>query len=167
MILESACPCFRERLADPACILSPFHPAWRAALSAAGLLGNAPITDGDAARSAEWMEVEGVGSVFRRRGGPALLVSPMPLSPRMRQVMPALWAFDARPWLREIRLPTLVLCGTADPVVPVPHARALHEGIAESDFLALEGAGHVPVGEGRADVADAVQRFLRERLTRG
>jgi pimeloyl-ACP methyl ester carboxylesterase len=34
MIIESACVCFRERLADPACALSPFFPAWQEKLRA-------------------------------------------------------------------------------------------------------------------------------------
>jgi pimeloyl-ACP methyl ester carboxylesterase len=27
IVVESACPCFRERLADPGCVLSPYFPA--------------------------------------------------------------------------------------------------------------------------------------------
>ena len=37
-ILESVCACFRVRLADAACLLSPFHPSWRPALSERGLI---------------------------------------------------------------------------------------------------------------------------------
>jgi 3-oxoadipate enol-lactonase len=166
VILESVCPCFRARLADPACLLSPFHPSWRAALDAQGLIAlDSHATVGDA-RETEWIEIAGVGSVFRRKGGPALLVSPMPLSPRMRAVMPALWSHDARAWLPSLRLPALILCGTADPVVPLAHARALHGGLASSHFVAIEGAGHVPVSQQHPEVAVAVRRFLEGGLLR-
>ncbi|PYQ56565.1 MAG: hypothetical protein DMF53_25215, partial [Acidobacteria bacterium] len=95
IIVEGACPCFRERLADPVCVLSPFFPAWRGALETAGLL------DPESHREAglddtEWIEIPNVGSVFRRRNGPALLISPMPVSDGMRRVMPELWKFDSR-----------------------------------------------------------------------
>jgi pimeloyl-ACP methyl ester carboxylesterase len=166
LILESVCPCFRERLADPACALSPLHAAWRAKLAEAGLLGSTTPTDAEGADATEWVEVPGVGSVFRRRNGPALLVAPMALLPEMRRAMPALWSFDARGWLQTVRVPTLVLCGTADPILPVTHARSLHEAIAGSEFVPVEGAGHVPVSERRPEVAAAVRRFLATRVAK-
>jgi 3-oxoadipate enol-lactonase len=160
LVLESTCACFRVRLGDPACVLSPFFPAWAGPLEAAGLLDpDAHARPGDP-DDTEWTEVPQVGSVFRRRGGPALLVSPLPISTVMRQSMPALWAFDARPWLRDVRTPTLVIAGAADPVVPLAHARAVHEAIPGSRFLAIDGAAHVPVSEGRPEVTTAVRAFL-------
>jgi pimeloyl-ACP methyl ester carboxylesterase len=160
LILESICPSFRARLADPACLLSPNHPAWRETLLGAGLLhlDAGPVLP--ASTEFEWIDVAHVGSVLRVRGGAALLVSPLPLSAEMRRVMPDLIAFDARTWLPRVALPTLVLCGSADPIVPIAHARALHEAIAGSEFIAIDGAGHVPTAERRPEVAAAVRRFL-------
>lgn len=160
LILESVCPCFRVRLSDPNCVLSPFHQSWRPALAERGLIfedSHAQVGDPNAT---EWTDVDRVGSVFRRRNGPALLVSPMPLSSEMRSAMPVLWTVDTRPWLGQIRTPTLVISGTSDPVVPVSHARALHQAIPGSEFLLVEGGGHAPVTEKRPEVARAVQRFL-------
>ena len=114
------------------------------------------------AEDTEWIEIQGVGSVFRRRHGPALLVSPMPVSDGMRRVMPELWRFDSREWLSTIHVPTLVLSGTADPVVPIAHARAVHEAIPGSRWVAVEGAGHVPVAERRPEVGEAVGSFLED-----
>jgi 3-oxoadipate enol-lactonase len=79
----------------------------------------------------------------------------------MRAAMPALWAFDARPWLSDIRCPTLVLAGTADPVVPLPHARALHRSIAGAQLAVIEGGGHVPSAQGNAEARAAVAAFVR------
>ena len=160
LILESVCSCFRLRLADAECLLSPFHPRWRAALEAQGLLAlDAHATVGDA-EATEWANVDGVGWVFRRRSGPALLVSPVPLSAELRRAMPALWAADARAWLGEIHTPTLVICGTADPVVPARHAVALRDAIPGAELLLVEGGGHAPVTERRPEVAERVRRFL-------
>src|SRR5262249_52116901 len=43
-----------------------------------------------------WQVVDGVGWVFRREGGAALLVSPDPPTAELKRIMPALWAFDSR-----------------------------------------------------------------------
>jgi pimeloyl-ACP methyl ester carboxylesterase len=166
LILESTCACFRDRLADPACLLSPFHPAWQAALAERGLLAPASHEQVGDAAATEWIEVPAVGSVFRRMDGPALLVSPMPLGAQMKRVMPALWTFDARPWLAELRVPTLVLCGDADPVVPLARARALAAAIAGCDLTVVEGGGHVPSSQEHPAAAEAVRRFLRSLARR-
>jgi pimeloyl-ACP methyl ester carboxylesterase len=163
IIVEGACPCFRERLADPACVLSPFFPSWRPTLESAGLLDPESHREVGAAEETEWIEVPDVGSVFRRHEGPALLVSPMPVSDGMRRVMPELWKFDSRDWLSTIRVPTLVLSGTADLVVPIAHARAVHEAIPGSRWVPVEGAGHVPVAQKRPEVGVAVRSFLSAR----
>src|SRR4051812_38873602 len=164
IIVESACPCFRERLADPVCVLSPFFPAWRIALESAGLLDPESHREASPADDSEWIEIQNVGSVFHRRNGPALLVSPMAVSDGMRRVMPELWRFDSRAWLSTVRVPTLVLAGTADPVAPLAHVRAVHEAISGSRWVAVEGAGHVPVVERRPEVGEAVRSFLAGAL---
>jgi pimeloyl-ACP methyl ester carboxylesterase len=160
LIVESVCPCFRRRLADPECLASPFHPAWRARLEELGLVDPSSHDEVGDLQATEWDRVEGVGEVFRRRGGPALLVWPGEIAPAMRRVMPALWAVDTRALLPTVRVPTLVLCGTADPIVPIAHARAVHEAIAGSELVVVEGAGHVPTAQQRPEVAAAVRRFL-------
>jgi pimeloyl-ACP methyl ester carboxylesterase len=164
LILESICSCFRLRLADPGCLLSPFHLSWREKLARERLLaGDSHNETGDAMET-EWLEVAEVGSVFRRRNGPALLVSPFPISAQMRAIMPALWAVDTRRWLPELQVPTLVMCGSADPVVPLAHAQSLQQAIPGARLVVIDGAGHVPVSERRPEVAAAVKRFLSERF---
>lgn len=161
VIIESVCSCFRVRLADPECILSPFHTSWRAILDARNLIDpDSHEAEGDA-RATEWIEIEGVGSVFRRLNGPALLVSPMPVTPGMRVGLPLLWTIDFREKLAEIRTPALVLAGDADPVAPLRHLRAVHGAITGSSFFVAAGAEHVPTTTRRDDVRDAVGTFLQ------
>jgi 3-oxoadipate enol-lactonase len=157
LILESTCACYRARLTDPTCALSPSFPAWQAALGAAGLR---PASPEEYQGSTTWTEVPGAGSVLRRPGGPALLVSPMPLAPAMRAMMPAFLSFDARAWLPALRIPTLVLAGSADPVAPLPHSRALAAAIPGATFVAIEGASHVPTAQRHPEVQRAVRAFL-------
>jgi pimeloyl-ACP methyl ester carboxylesterase len=161
LIVESACPCFRARLADPTCALSPFFPAWQTPLEAAGLL-DPRSHDGPLPVDAEttWVEIAHAGSVFRRSDGPALLVSPMPQSPAMLHMMPALYRFDARGFLGDLRIPTLVIAGDADPVVPLAHARAIHQAIPGATFVSIPGGGHVPTAQRHPAIAPAVRAFL-------
>lgn len=160
IIVESACACFRDRLADPTCALSPFFPAWREPLQARGMLIEGSHANPSPADDSEWTEVDGVGLVFRRRGGAALLVSPMPVGPDMERAMPALWTFDSRDWLGELCTPALVIAGSADPVVPVHRVRALHQALPGSTFVVIEDGEHVPSAEGRPEAVEAVRAFL-------
>jgi pimeloyl-ACP methyl ester carboxylesterase len=159
IVVESACACFRERLGDPACALSPFFAAWRDALKKSGLLEAGSHASASSTDDAEWIEVYGVGQVLRRRGGPALLVSPMPIDEDMKRAMPKLWTFDSRGWLRDVRTPTLVIAGSADPIVPVDRVREVHQGIPGSTFVVVEGGGHVPSSTKQEAAVRAVRAF--------
>lgn len=160
IVIESACMCFRLRAADSSCILSPFHPAWKDRLMAERLLDDTPPTDHVIAADTEWIPIDGVGQVFRRRAGAALLVSPTPVSTAMRMMMPEFWNFDSRSWLGQVKVPTLVLAGSADPVAPTPHVRAIHQALPHSLFCEIKGAGHVPVAERNPEVTRAFGRLL-------
>jgi pimeloyl-ACP methyl ester carboxylesterase len=127
--------------------------------------------DPDADASADagdptWEELPGTGWALRLGSGPALLVAPSIPSAQMRRILPILLTFDARPWLGTIAVPTLVLGGAKDRIAPPAQLRALHEAIPGSDLVLIEGAGHVPLGEGRPEVAAAVRRFLDVRVKR-
>jgi pimeloyl-ACP methyl ester carboxylesterase len=71
-----------------------------------------------------------------------------------------LGVFDVRDRLGAIALPTLVVAGRHDTVHPPAHARAIHEGIAGSEFLQLEHSGHGVADEDRDRYRAAVARFL-------
>jgi pimeloyl-ACP methyl ester carboxylesterase len=64
--------------------------------------------------------------------------------------------------LSSITAPTLVIHGTADPMFPLEHGRALAEEIPGARLLALEGAGH---GVDRVDW-DAIVRAILEHTER-
>ena len=82
LILASSGPYFRTTVEDPDCILSPRNSAWSAKLSAAGLL------DGEYEMGpTAWEIVAGVGWVFRRASGAALVVSPEEPSVEMQRIM--------------------------------------------------------------------------------
>jgi pimeloyl-ACP methyl ester carboxylesterase len=49
---------------------------------------------------------------------------------------------DRRPLLAGVSLPTLVIHGTEDPILPYPHGQALADTIPGARLLTLEKAGH-------------------------
>jgi pimeloyl-ACP methyl ester carboxylesterase len=156
LILASSGPYFRGTVEDPACILSPRNAAWATKLGAAGLLEGEYETGPTA-----WENVAGIGWIFRRISGAALVVAADEPSAELRAIMPALWAFDARPWLSRVTAPTLVMCGTADPVVPLRHAEMLASQILNARFIAIEGGGHIPLTNHRTEVERELRTFLQ------
>ncbi len=54
----------------------------------------------------------------------------------------AAMAFDSRPRLAEIHCRTLVIAGSKDEAVPLRHAITLHNGIAGSKLVVVDGADH-------------------------
>ena len=50
--------------------------------------------------------------------------------------------FDSRKRLSEIRCPTLIVAGANDQGVPIHHAKMLHDGIAGSQLVIIDGTDH-------------------------
>jgi len=50
-------------------------------------------------------------------------------------------------WLAKTSIPTLVIHGTDDPILPHPHGKALAAAIPGAKLLTFDGMGHdLPVG---------------------
>jgi 3-oxoadipate enol-lactonase len=71
-----------------------------------------------------------------------------------------LWPIDFRGSLEKIRTATLVIGGSADPITPLSHVESVHQGIAGSKLLVVEGASHVPTTARLPQVANAVRDLL-------
>jgi pimeloyl-ACP methyl ester carboxylesterase len=57
-------------------------------------------------------------------------------------------------------MPTLIVWGDADPIIPVDHAHAAHQAIPGSRLEIFEGAGHFPHVEQPERFADVVRDFI-------
>lgn len=79
----------------------------------------------------------------------------------MARRLRALQGFDVTDRLDRIDVPTLVLAGTRDVVVPIARQRALAEAIEGARFAPLDGAGHIGFLTHRDEVARQVQRLVR------
>ena len=62
-----------------------------------------------------------------------------------------------------MKLPTLILWGGRDRLIPPPVAQQFHERIAGSRLVMFDDLGHVPQEEDPARTAAAVKDFLAPR----
>ncbi len=69
---------------------------------------------------------------------------------------------DARPLLKLIRVPTLLVWGEHDPLVPLTYARQIAEIIPAARLVTVPGAGHIPFWENAEFFNRAILDFLRE-----
>ena len=67
---------------------------------------------------------------------------------------------DSNPTLGTIDVPTLVVSGDEDAVIPVEEARAMHAGIRGSSLEVITGAGHLSNLERPAAFNHVVSEFL-------
>ncbi|WP_327110019.1 alpha/beta hydrolase [Nocardia sp. NBC_01730] len=58
------------------------------------------------------------------------------------------------------KIPTLVLCGSADLMTPPSHSVAMAAAVEYSDFVMVEGAGHSVILEQPSRVAEAIARLM-------
>lgn len=65
-------------------------------------------------------------------------------------------------WLHRIRVPTCLIWGIADKIVPLAHADAWLAGLADARLSVIEGAGHLPHVEAPEKVSAAVASFINE-----
>ena len=71
-------------------------------------------------------------------------------------------AFDFNDRLPALSLPTLIICGAEDRLVPASLAKDLKERIAESRLAMIPRAGHMPMVEAPDAVNREIEDFLLE-----
>ncbi len=68
--------------------------------------------------------------------------------------------FDVTSRLRLIRVPTLVVCGADDLIMPKRHSDLLHAGISGSELVVIRDAGHMVMLEKPEETAHALGRMV-------
>jgi pimeloyl-ACP methyl ester carboxylesterase len=98
---------------------------------------------------------------------PAALAAPLPpdrqeqlLAVSLRNLA-AYDGLDLTPELGRLSLPTLIVHGTADEVVPVAGAHRLHAGLPNSTLWLVPGEGHVLLGQPGSPTPARVLEWLR------
>jgi proline iminopeptidase len=68
--------------------------------------------------------------------------------------------YDLRPRLKEIAVPTLVVCGAADWICPPSQSRLIADAIPRAELFMVENANHAVHVEARDAVLARVRQFL-------
>ena len=77
-----------------------------------------------------------------------------------RSIMSGLAAFDLRPQLAAIKVPTLVIHGVSDPI-PMASAREWAASLSDGRLLVIEQSGHFPFVERPEAFFPAATAFLK------
>ena len=80
----------------------------------------------------------------------------VPPQAKMRQLMAILASGDRREQLRQLTVPTLVIHGTADPLLPLRAGKETAECIEGARFMPMEGMGHDLAASRQQEIADAI-----------
>lgn len=80
----------------------------------------------------------------------------VPPQAKMRQLMAILASGDRRSQLKQLSVPTLVIHGTADPLLPLRAGRETAECIEGARFMPMEGMGHDLAASRQQEIADAI-----------
>jgi 3-oxoadipate enol-lactonase len=74
----------------------------------------------------------------------------------------AILNLDLRPLLPHINIPTLILHGDADRIIPADSSRWLATQIPQSQLHILPGAGHAPMMTFPQEVAEAINHYFAQ-----
>jgi pimeloyl-ACP methyl ester carboxylesterase len=69
---------------------------------------------------------------------------------------------DARPLMRKLTMPVLLVWGEHDPLVPLTYAKQMLDEMPHANLRVIPRAGHVPMWENPRAFNDAVLSFLDE-----
>jgi pimeloyl-ACP methyl ester carboxylesterase len=69
---------------------------------------------------------------------------------------------DMRPWMRELRMPTLLVWGANDPLVPLRYGEAMQREIPGSRLVVIERAAHVAMWDAAEDFNRIALDFLEQ-----
>lgn len=72
----------------------------------------------------------------------------------------AIMSFDTRPLTPRIAVPTLIVTGADDQLMPAWFGREMSEGIPDTTLVALDGGGHMLPETRRDAVANAIATFM-------
>lgn len=80
----------------------------------------------------------------------------VPPQAKMRQLMAILASGDRRAQLRQLSVPTLVIHGTADPLLPLRAGKETADCIEGAHFMPIDGMGHDLAASRQQEIADAI-----------
>ena len=70
---------------------------------------------------------------------------------------------DVSPWLPEIRVPALLVCGEFDGISPPAEMRTIAASMPSAEYVEIAGAGHMSPVERPAAFAEAFGNWVRDK----
>jgi pimeloyl-ACP methyl ester carboxylesterase len=67
---------------------------------------------------------------------------------------------DASAWLPGIKIPTLVLAGSEDQIIPLNKAETIVQLLSKGWLVQVAGAGHMPMMEAPKKTAEAILQLI-------
>lgn len=71
-------------------------------------------------------------------------------------------AQNLAPRLRKIKIPTLIIWGKKDPLIPVKYAKDFHSNLKGSKLVVMKDCGYTPFYEKPLEFSEIVLRFLNK-----
>jgi 3-oxoadipate enol-lactonase len=158
-------------------------------LHALVLVATQPVADSEAARktryeTAEFVQKEGTGALAERLIPKLLGKTTLGTRPQVVERVCALiqsnsaegiakachglaWRRDSTPILQQIRIPTLIIAGSEDAIVPRDQAGIMRQEIANSQLSVIERSGHLITLEQPDEFDKAALNFLSPKVTNG
>jgi len=152
-------------ITNPRSMCSPLYPDYQADLEALKGKRFERIPAALSSPDHYWAPVNPQAWGFFRGDVPLAIMPENELWERLKAAFEEAVLFDVEDRLKEIQLPTLVVGGRHDPVVPQEESVAIHESIPNSRLLVLEHSGHGAEGADEAIFRDEVLRFLADLST--
>jgi proline iminopeptidase len=153
-------------VANPHSLCSPLYPDYQADLEA---LGEREIQRSPAVLLSSpdhyWAQVNPQAWGVFRGDTPLAIMPGDQLHDRLKAVFEEATLFEIEDRLNEIHVPTLVVGGRHDPIVPVEESIEVYERIPGSSMVVLEHSGHGAQGADEAIFKDTVLHFLSQLRT--
>lgn len=70
--------------------------------------------------------------------------------------------FDVMNQLKDIKVPTLIICGSEDQLTPVKYSEYLRDNIPNSKLEVIDGAGHMVMLEKPEEFNEKIRKFIME-----
>ena len=157
LILSVTTPSWPQVFADPLSILSPQNAAWRDEIVAQlPRLESKVLPQGHTSlvqiRADLWTLLD--------QSGPRVILQGEEDTEHWKVWWNEALHFDVTARLQEIRMPTLIIAGKRDELVPVSNMLLLHKHIANSELVVFEECGHTPMLEASEKYRMELRRFL-------
>jgi proline iminopeptidase len=156
LILEFCYASLAPALADPDSRFSPLHPENQVAIASIA----PPRVPG---HTLQWVQLPDARWLGWHENTP-WGIWPFEMSDRIQALMEELRFFDVRDRLAEIQLPTLIVAGRHDDLIPLRHSQLVADRIADAQLVVLEHSGHAVAEEDQEHYRQTVQAFITQRV---